>query len=208
MNNIDELYNAVIDKINDVKYQRDALDDELDQLKEHLASLTDIIENALDDEDFDTYKNASEEKVRTEFAIAAKKKLLAKKKRPSIEDFCEEWNSFKAEYEKEFKPAYEKYKEARKALYEQYKAVQDLQAKAVYLRKRIGVTCGFPCGEWSNIDLEGNEWTKLGFSSIETKPARGVITKLAPDALFFASVGLLPKELDEESYRISVIKNN
>lgn len=206
MSKLDTLYNAAMDRINEAKWQREALADEIEQLKDQLETIPAIIDKALEDEDFATYKQASDEKARAEFAYSAKVKRLAQKNM-QIDAFQDDWNAFKEEYEKQFCAAYCKYKEARKALYEQYKALQDLQKKAVILRKRIGLACGYPDSSWGQLDLDG-DYAGIGkFSCLENRAARTAVMHLAPDAAFFASVGLLPAGADEESYRVVVIKN-
>lgn len=204
---LDMFFSAALDRINEAKWQKDALIDEIERLEEEIDAFPAIIEKALAEEDFETYKQATEEKARMEFACAAKEKRLEQNQNLQIDDFRDDWNAFKGEYEKEFCAAYSKYKEARKALYEQYKALQDLQKKAVILRKRIGLACGFPDHPWTNLDLVG-EYLGIGkFSCLEDHAARNAVMKLAPDATFFASVGLLPAGEEEESYRVVAIKN-
>lgn len=208
MKTLDTLYDAALSKINEVKWQRENLNDEVDQLKEKLDGFTAIMDKALADEDFETYKKASEEKAETEFVYSAKVKKLEAKMKPQAEEFLDDWNAFKDEYEREFKEAYPKYKEARKALYEQYKALQDLQKKAVMLRKRIGILCGFSDSPWGHLELDYYYMRAFGeISAIEARPTRNAITRLGPDAAFFASVGLLPAECDEESYKVVAIQN-
>ena len=205
-NKIDKLYTAARTKIAEMIQQRNKYLEEISRLQGETNRLSEVIDKALSDGDLPTYKKANEEKAQAEFDIATMRKFVNDIGSMKIEDFADVWESFIEEYESEFKKAFREYKAARKELYKQYQALYQMQKKAVSLRHSIASACGLYCPSY--VDSDYSEYASIGtFSGFEKNPVRNIATRLSPDAAFFAAIGEIPEELDQETYRVIKCNN-
>ena len=205
-NKIDKLYTSSRIKVDEIIRDHNKYTLEISRLQEKSKNLSQVIEKALDDGDLPTFKQATEDKAQADFDIKAMQRFVNEIGKLKPENFSDVWNSFITEYETEFNKAFREYKSARKALYNQYMALYEMQKKAVCLRHSIALACGMHVSSYIDSDL--TELAEVGvFSGLEKFPVRISSMKLSPDAAFFASIGEIPAELDEEFYRVVKCNN-